>query len=244
MPRKNGCPTTVRDWQVDVESRASTTLTPVWLRVKGLNSISVSNDADTEDGSSAESLFGEPYVTKRNGSISLEGRPVVDRVTGAHDPGQEELDYYLSVGGCDGDARIRIIDNCGHAEIWDVIVVSKETSADDTSETVTWELERVGEPEEVPYVQVTGIATSPATSATVTIGTPTTVTVSFTPTGASNQKYSVASADTSKVQVKNIDGLTFDLVGVAQTTSTVNVVVKSMNNAKTATIAVTVNEAD
>lgn len=243
MARKNGCPTSVRDWIIEIMSRVSTTENPDWIRIKGLDSISVSEDADTEDGSSADSLYGEPYVSKRNGSLDLEGRPVVDRVTGAHDRGQTELDYYATVGGCDGDARIRIIDNCGHAEIWDVIVTSKERSADESSETVSWSLERVGEPENVTYVQVASVTTNPAESIGITVGAVKSVTVAFTPATASNQKYSVASADTSKVKVENVDGLTFDIVGVAATTTSVKVQVKSMNNAKVATINVTVTEA-
>ena len=243
MARKNGCPTSVRDWIIEIMSRVSTTENPDWIRIKGLDSISVSEDADTEDGSSADSLYSEPYVSKRNGSLDLEGRPVVDRVTGAHDRGQTELDYYATVGGCDGDARIRIIDNCGHAEIWDVIVTSKERSADESSETVSWSLERVGEPENVPYVQVASVATNPAESTEIAAGAVESVTVAFTPATASNQKYSVASADTSKVKVENVDGLTFDIVGVAATTTPVIVQVKSMNNAKVATINVTVTEA-
>lgn len=243
MARKNGCPTSVRDWIIEIMSRVSTAEAPEWIRIKGLNSITVSNDADTEDGSSADSLYSEPYVTKRNGSISLEGRPIADRITGAHDPGQAELDYYLTVGGCDGDARLRIIDNCGHAEIWDVAVISKENGADETSETVSWDLERVGAPESEPYVQVSGVTTEPATSVSVKAGQVESVTVAFTPDNASNQKYSVASADTTKVKVENIDGLTFDIVGVAATTNPVKVQVKTMNNAKIAEIAVTVTSA-
>ena len=243
MARKNGCPTSVRDWIIEILSRASTMSAPDWIRIKGLNTITVSEDADTEDGSSAESLYGEPYVTKRNGSVSLDGKPVVDRVTGAHDRGQTELDYYATVGGCDGDAKLRIVDNCGHAEIWDVIVTSKERSADETGETVSWNLERVGAPENEQYVQVTSVTTNPASSVTVQVGGTKTVTVVFAPENASNQKYSVASADTSKVRVENVDGLSFDLVGVAQTgvSETVNVQVKTMNNAKVATLAVTVS---
>lgn len=242
MARKNGCPTSVRDWIIEILSRASSREEPDWIRIKGLDSISVSEDADTEDGSSADNLYSEPYVTKRNGSIDLKGRPVVDRITGAHDRGQEELDYYATVGGCEGDACLRIVDNCGHAEIWDVIITKKERSADESSETVTWNLERVGEPENEPYVQVSAIATDPAESITIAPGAVESVSVAFTPAKPSNQKYSVASADTSKVKVENVDGLTFDIVGVAATETPVNVQVKSMNNARIAVLNVTVAE--
>lgn len=244
MARKNGCPMSLRDWQIDIMSRASTKADPTWLRIKGLTSMTLSTDADTEDGSSTDSLWGEPYVSKRNGSLSLEGRPVVDTVTGVQDQGQAELDYFATQGGCDGDATLRIVDPYGRAQIIDVVVTSSERGADETSETRTWETEIVGEPEDEPYVQVSSITTTPASTASVEVGETESVTVAFTPTTASNQKYSVASADTTKVQVDNIDGLTFDIVGVAVTGSgtPVNVVVRSMNNSKEATIAVTVTE--
>lgn len=242
MARKNGCPTSVRDWQFDIRSRTSTNADPEWIRIKGINSMEYSGDSDTEDGSSASDLYSENYVTKRNLSLSLEAKPIVDLVSGAHDRGQTELDYYATQGGCDGDARIRIVDNCGHATLLDVIVTSRSQSADDTSETLSWDLDVVGAPEEEAYVQVSAVSIDPATSVSVSVGDIETVTVKFTPVSASNQKFSVASADTSKVRVTNVSGLSFDLVGVAATgtDSPVNVVVTSMNNKKSATLAVTV----
>ena len=243
MARKNGCPMSVRDWVIEILSRASTKADPEWLRIKGVDSITLSTDSDTEDGSAADNLWSEPYVTKRSGSLSLEGKPVVDGVTGAQDVGQAELEYYATQGGCDGDATLRLVDPYGRAQIIDVIVTSVEKGADETEQTVSWDCEIVGEPEEEAYVQVSGIATDPATSVSVVAGASETVTVSFTPAKASNQKYAVASADTSKVRVTNVDGLNFDIVGVAKTTTPVKIVVRSMNNSQTAEINVTVTEA-
>lgn len=242
MARKNGCPTSVRDWSFEIRSRTSTNADPEWIRIKGVNSMDYGVDSDTEDGSSASDLYSENYVTKRNVTLSLEMKPVTDIVTGAHDRGQAELDYYATQGGCDGDARIRIADTCGHATLLDVIVTSRSQSADDTSETLSYDLDIVGEPIDEPYVQVASVTTTPASSASVDVGEVQSVTVALTPTGASNSKYSVASADTSKVKVSNIDGMTFDIVGVAATEAEtpVNVVVTTMNNKKQATIAVTV----
>ena len=247
MARKNGCPMSVRDWQIDILSRASTILNPTWIRVKGVNSLTLSIDGDTEDGSSADSLWGEPYVSKRNGSLNIEARPVIDAVTGAQDPGQAELDYYAMQGGCEGDCCLRLSDPYGHSEIIDVVVTSTERSADDTEESRSWDTEIVGEPEEQVYVQVTGLtvkvgsgSASAAATASIAAGATQSVSVVFAPATASNQKYSVASLDNGKVRVKNIDGLNFDLEGVATTSEPVTVMLKSMNNAQTATIAVTV----
>ncbi|MEG2624055.1 MAG: hypothetical protein RSC06_14265 [Clostridia bacterium] len=247
MGRPNGCPFSVRNWAIDIMSRASTSASPLWLRIKGLNSLERSNDADTEDGSSADSIFSEPYVTKRSGAITLEGKPVSDAVSGERDAGQAELDYYATLAGCDGDARIRLADPYGRIMILDAIVTSSSIGADDTSETVSWELEQVGEAEDAAYVQATGItvmngATSAATLS-LAVGTTKSLTVAFTPSTSTNQKFSVASADSSRVRVTNVDGLGFDVVGVASTTGAVGIVVKTMNNALTATVAVTITAA-
>lgn len=221
-------------------SRASTSANPVWLRIKGLTSLERGTDADTEDGSSADSVWSEPYVTRRSGTITLEGKPVTDAVTGERDPGQAELDYYANLAGCDGDARIRLADPYGRAMVIDAIVTSASTGADDTSESVSWDLEQVGEAEELTYVQASGVSTTPTNTLSVAVGETKTVAVAFTPATATNQKYSASSADGGKVRVTNVDGLTFDVVGVSVTTTPVNVVVKTMNNALSATLAVTV----
>lgn len=247
MARKNGCPMNVRNWQVDIESPASTSANPVWIRIKGLESITLSFDSDTEDGSAADSLWSENYITKRSGTLGLEGKPVIDAVTGAQDPGQYYLDYYATLGGCDADTRIRLADPYGRSVILDVIVTGTEKSADDSSESRSWDADIVGAPEEQAYVQVEDVSAkiggTAATTATLTVGSsPTAVTVVFDPSTASNQKYSVASADPTTVRVSNVDGLSFDIEGLKATPTggTVDVIIKTMNNSKTETIAVTV----
>lgn len=235
----------VRDWVVEIMSRASTAASPVWIRIKGATTITRATSSTTEDGSGADAMWSEPYVAKRSGTLTLECKKISDAVTGARDAGQAELDYYATLGGCDGDARIRLTDPYGHSTIIDAIVTGTNDSAQETSGTVSWDLEQVGEAEDVPYVQatainVTGTGITGGTTASVAIGDTIEATVAFTPSNASNQKYSVASADTTKVKIANIDGLNFEIVPVAVTTSAVNVLVKSMNNNLTKTIAVTV----
>ena len=246
MARKNGCPTNIRDWQVDILNRAATIDNPTWIRIKGLDSLDYSIEGDTEDGSAADQLWSEPYVSKRNGSFTLEGKPVVDAVSGAQDPGQAELDYYATVGGCEGDATLKLTDAYGHSTIMSVVVTSAGRSADDSSETRSWDMEIVGEPAEQAYTQATGIAVkvgsdtaSSTATASVAVGATQACTVVFTPNTASNQKYYVGSADTSKAKVANVSGLNFDIIGVAATTSVV-INVRSVNNSKTATVTVTV----
>lgn len=244
MARKNGCPFSVRDWDISVRSRGSTNESPVWIRVRGLNSMDYSTDADTEDGSSAQDLWGEPYVTKRSGSLSLEAKRVVDSVTGNPDPGQAELNHYATLGGCDADARLRLVDAVGNATLVDVIVTSAGSSADDSSETVNYDMEIVGEPIPQPYVQAVSVAVrdgaSPVAALEMDVGGTKELTVAFTPASASNQKYAASSSDAGAVKVLSVDGLTFELKAVAAGSATVSV--RTMNNSLTASVAVTVGD--
>ncbi len=246
MARKNGCPFSVRDWSISIRSRASTNESPTWIPIKGLNSMDWSADADTEDGSSAQDLYGEPYITKRNGSVTLEAKRVVDSVTGAMDAGQAELAFYATLGGCDADARLKLVDAVGNATLLDVVVTSAGNSADDTSETVSYDMEVVGEPIPQAYVQATAVAVNDGASPVSTLsmvpnGTEE-LTITFTPTGASNQKYAVSSSDAAVVKVLAVDGLNFEIQALKEGTATITV--RSMNNSLTATVAVTVASGD
>ena len=245
MPRKNGCPFSVRDWSIDIRSRTSTNDAPIWIPIKGLLNMTKGESADTEDGSSAQDAYGEPYATKWNSSVSLEVKPIYDPVTGSRDPGQVEMESYKGKTGCDGDMRLRIADPIGNVALVDTVLTSVENGADETSTTLSYEMEGVGEPEIPPYVQMSGVDLEDSTNAPVstlamTVNTTKTITVVPTPANASNQKYGVASADESKVRVVNKDGMHFDVLSLAPTSTPVNVVVRTVNNSLTATIAVTV----
>lgn len=243
MARKNGCPFSVRDWIIEIRSRASTNASPVWIRLKGGTSMELSIGGDTEDGSAADALWAEPYITKRNGSLTLECKRIVDSVTGAADPGQAELAYFGSLGGCDGDARIKLVDAVGNSQLVDVVVTSAGNSADDTSETVSYDMEIIGEPIRETYVQASAVAVKDGSTAITTlsavVNVPKELTVAFTPATASNQKYAAYSADPSHVAVA-IDGLDLTVTGLIVSATPVNVTVRSMNNSLTATVAVTV----
>lgn len=242
MARKNGCPFNVRDWVFKIRTRYSTNASPVWIPIRGANTMDYSADADTEDGSSAQDLDSEPYVTKRSRTLNLECKRILDRVTGAVDPGQAEMEYFATLGGCDADARIMMTDAVGNSTILDLIVTSVGHSADDTSETVSYDTEIVGAPIPQTYVQITDVTvndnTTPITTLSLAVNATKELTVVPAPSTASNQKYTVASSDTTKVNVIAIDGLTFEIQAIA--TGTANVIVTMMNNTKTETIAVTV----
>lgn len=243
--RKNGCPTNIRDWAIFIQDKTQAVET--WLRIKGLTSMTRGTDADTEDGSAATDAWEEPYVTKRSGSLSLEGKPLVDAATGDRDPGQAMLDDYATETGCDGDATIKIVDPYGMATVADYIVTSKEDSADDTEESVSWDLEQVGEPEVLPYTQLASVALKDGTDAVTTLSiavgsTPKVITVDFTPADASNKRFRVKSSNKRKVAISNITENSFTLTAMSAGTATVTVT--SVNNARTASLAVTVTDSE
>lgn len=242
--RKSGCPTNVRDWLIYILDKAITAQES-WVRIHGLSSMTYGHDSETEDGSADTDTWSEPYVTKRSGSLTLEGKPVVDAGTGDPDRGQEMLDAYAEQAGCDGDATLKIIDPFGHTIVADFIVTSSERSSDDTENTVSWDLEQVGEPESLPYVQVESVTIKDGASAaenlTMQIGDAAKIlTVTFNPENASNTRFRVNVSGRRYVSVSNITENSFTITAMAAGSATVTVT--SMNNAKTASVSVTVTQ--
>ena len=239
MARKNGCPMSVKEWVVEILSRAATKAEPVWIGVNGLSAITLALEAETQDGSSATSLWAEPYVVKRSGQLTLEGKPSACARTGVQDPGQAELTYFASLGGCMGDAALRLTDPYGRSRIIDVVVTDVENESEDGGEKIRWVCEIVGAPEEQSYVQLEGIACTPGA---ITLGVNETaqVALSFTPANASNRRFSAASENPHCVRVDQTGEGGFTITGVAKTDAPVNVRIRSMNNALTAALAVTV----
>ena len=240
--RKNGCPTNIRDWSIFIQDK--TQVNETWIRIKGLTQMTRSTDADTEDGSAATDSHEEPYVTKRSGSLTIEGRPIVDAVTGDRDAGQSMLNDYAEEVGCDGDCTIKIVDPYGAATVADYIVTSTEDSSDETEDTVSWDLEQVGEAERLVYVQMTSVSLKDGNEAASAIaltvgGSPKTITVVFNPDNASNQRYRVATSNKRRVAISNITENSFVLNAMSAGTATVTVT--TVNNTKTASLTVTVS---
>lgn len=241
--RKNGCPTNIRDWSIFIQDK--TAVSESWIRIKGLTEMTRSTDADTEDGSAATDLWEEPYVTKRSGSISLDGKKLIDAATGVEDQGQAMLNDYANAGTCDEDATLKIVDPYGRAIVIDCIVTGTENSADETEETVSWDLEQVGEAQELSFVQLTSIALKNGETAVTTLSKEVgdagvVITVDFTPATASNQRFKIANSNRRVVSVSNVTENGFILTPLAAGTATVKVT--SVNNGRTASIAVTVTE--
>lgn len=237
--RKNGCPTSVRDWQIDIHHP----LEDRWVRVRGLNTITRSHDTTTEDGSAAESGYEEPYVTKRSGSLRLDGRPVVDEITGDRDAGQELLNDYATNFRCEGDALIRITDAYGHAMQAYYVVTGTEDTADNSGSNVSWDLAQVGEAETLPYKVLEGITLTSAgetvTDLTIDMSdVPRLISIVFEPEDASNRRYKVT-ASGHVVRVGGFGDNTFMLTPFKTGTGSVKVTTVSGSCAASFTVTVT-----
>ena len=135
--RKNGCPVNIRNWVVSILDVA----TQQFVRIYGLTSLTRTIEGETEDGSADTDIWAEPYITKRSSSCDLEGDKKVIEATGEVDPGQEMLNEYAEMSGCDSDCTLKFVDPYGHGWIADYVVTSAEESSDDSDNSVTWSLE-------------------------------------------------------------------------------------------------------
>lgn len=240
--RKNGCPVNIRNWVVSILDVA----TQQFVRIYGLTSLTRTIEGETEDGSADTDIWAEPYITKRSSSCDLEGDKKVVESTGEVDPGQEMLNEYAEMSGCDSDCTLKFVDPYGHGWIADYVVTSAEESSDDSDNSVTWSLEQVGEAEPIQYVQVKAVAAKSGGTAAATLemkvgDSPKLIDVEFTPENASNQRFRVTNNKRSVVQVSDITESGFTLTVVGE--GTANIVITSVNGAKTASIAVTVTAA-
>lgn len=241
--RKNACPTNVKDWNISIQDKSQVTET--WVRIRGLNEMTYNTDSDTEDGSATTDLWEETFIRKRNGSLSLNGKPLVDAATGAADAGQAMLDDYATSGVCDEDATLKIVDPYGKAMIADFVVTGTENSANETEESRTWDMSQVGEAETIPYVQVTGVELKDNNTAVTTLALQVgdaakLITVAIAPADASNQRFRITTGSKRVAQVGNVTDNSFTVTAVGA--GTTNIVVTTVNNARRATLAVTVTE--
>ena len=249
--RKNGCPVNIANWLIYIADKSiDESNDAYWVRIHGMTSLTRTTEGDTEDSASDVDAWSEPYVTKRSGSLDLEGKLVINETTGDVDEGQELLNDYGEQVGCEGDATLKFIDPYGHGWVADYIVTSVEESADDSESSRSWSLEQVGEAENIPYIQVTNVSlsidnsTGSGTSADpilLTTGDVVIVKANFTPNNASNQRFRVANKKRSVARISDIStsGFTLTAFGAGETT----VGITTINNAKQSTLYIRVQDA-
>ena len=239
MSRKSGCPFNIRDYAVSIRNP----VTDAFVRVKGLDSMSVESEAETEDGRTGDSIWSERFIKGRGVSGSFEGRPIADRATGARDPGQALLHRAaFNDGGCDNDQTVRVADAIGRAVEYDCVVTRENVDVDEDGETLGWEWEGVGKPREVPYVQAEAIGFARDGAAVeaveLAVNAEIAVQAAFTPADASNQRYSYYMSDETVATVASVEDGTITLRGVGAGETTL--AIRSMNNRLVANLAVRV----
>lgn len=238
--RKSNCPVNVRDWVISILNKT----TSLYVRIYGLTGASLAYSSNTEDGSADTDIYSEPFITKRSGSISLEGKEVVVEATGARDEGQVMLDDAAVLAGCDADVTLKMVDPYGNAFVADYIVSGNDVSVDDTGTTLSWDLDMVGEAEPLPYVQVTSIALNDGASpvanplALETEDAAKVITVVFTPTDSSNQRFKITNSNRKVIAVSNVTETGFSITPMSVGTSTITVT--SINGTKTASVVINV----
>ena len=236
MSRTSGCPFNIRDYSVQVKNQ----VTGAFQRVKGLNTMRVELEAETGDGKAGEALWEEAFVKSRAVSGSLEGRPIVDRLTGARDPGQALLHgAAMNDGGYENDQTLRVADAIGRAVEYDCVVTKESVGADGDGETVEWEWKGVGRPRPIAYVQAASVVFS-EDRLDLEPGEVAEVLVAFTPAEASNQRFSFSMADEAVATVTAADDLKLTVRGAAAGTTTLTV--RAMNNGLTAELPIGVAE--
>ena len=239
MARKSGCPFTVRDYSIKIENK----VTDEEVLVKGLSEMSVDVDSETDDGKTGDAIWAEMFIKGRSVSGSISGRPIYDRTTGARDPGQGLMHKAaMNAGGCDNDQTLIVADAIGRAVKYDCVITAESVSADEDGETISWDWEGVGEPEELDYVQASKVGFDKSEGLSVKVGATAELKVQFTPENASNQRYSYSIGDESVAALNAIDGLNISIRGVSE--GQTKLTIKSMNNNLTATLNITVSAAD
>ena len=235
MSRQSGCPFNIRDYAVSIRNP----VTEAMVRIKGLDSMSVEAEAETEDGRAGDALWSEMFIKSRGVSGSLGGRPIADRITGARDPGQALMHRAaLAEGGCVNDQTLRVADAVGRAVEYDCVVTKESVEAGDDGEEIRWDWQGVGSPREIPYVQLTSVGFEDGDSVSLTAGGTATVSLSFAPEDASNRRFSYYLEDESVAVVTSVEDGVIALRGVGAGETAL--IVRTMNNRLTATLTIRV----
>lgn len=240
--RKRGCPVSIKNWIIEIMDYS----TDEWVRIYGLTSLTRTTSGDTNDGSADTDNWEEPYITKRSGSLDLEGEYLEDETTGERDRGQDLLNWYGDQVGCENDCTIRMTDPYGHVIVADYVVTSADDDWDDEEASCSWDLEMVGEPEYPPYIHVTAVAFAAVSAPQTAITTLSMqagdaaklVAVKFTPEDASNKRFRVFNSRQAYARITDVTDQTITITPVAPGETTIKVT--SINQAKSASLKVTV----
>lgn len=96
-------------FEIDTDPLATTpTGTPVWTRIKGVNTFSVEDSKTDANTSDFDSDADEHIPVRRGKQVTLEGYYLEDVSNGDRDPGQEAVEEYGRMVGLDALATFRM----------------------------------------------------------------------------------------------------------------------------------------
>ena len=105
-----------RDWTAKIKTgEDATTGTAIFTLIRGLSTLTFSGDKEDADTTGFDDGGrGSHLVASRGNSVSLEGFYLVDRETGARDPGQQAVEDLADKVGYDSLDVFQITDPAGN----------------------------------------------------------------------------------------------------------------------------------
>lgn len=101
-----------RNWIIEVDTDPLATVptgTPVWTKVGGVNTFTISSDKEDADTTDFDSVgHSEHIVASRSNEITFEGFFIEDQTDGSRDAGQEAVEDYADKIGPESIAKIRL----------------------------------------------------------------------------------------------------------------------------------------
>jgi hypothetical protein len=106
-----------RNWTIEVNT--GTVALPVWTKVGGINTFTLSNDKEDADTTDFDSDgYSEHIVAGRSNEITFEGFFLEDPADGTRDLGQQEIEDLAVLVGTEATGQTKITSPGGKAKIY------------------------------------------------------------------------------------------------------------------------------
>ncbi len=202
----NNVPVPARNWKffiLDIFSDVEDD----YVEIEGVTTFSYDSEMETADISDFSSDgWKRETVTSRGKSLSIDVNYMVNTSNGSMSRGQELLNYYSKQIGSFAECTIKMYDPIMKGTKFNCIVNPKtqvEGGVNDAT-TTSYDININGQPEYIPYMQLTGIVPE-NTIYNVVVGSKLNIPITFTPSNASNTKTNWSSSNESVVIVNVIN---------------------------------------
>lgn len=106
-----------RNWLIEINE--GTDIAPLWVRVGGVTSFTLSNDKEDTDTTDFDSGgYGDHIVSSRSFEISFEGFFLEDPEDGSRDPGQQAVENLADKIGYASIGQFRMTSPSGIAKVY------------------------------------------------------------------------------------------------------------------------------